>query len=184
VSSLNGFIGGTATAPIVVTTADNINESYATTTAASGDTRLSYNRLTFAGAGAGETLRAFSVVTAAQGAGQTTNGAHISMSVNTGGSISGAANALRATLGVAAGVTSGGTVAAIQADSDVGAAGVLPATASWIRFTNSGAGTGISNLFNVPSTMVANAVSVSATKTIKIIDSTGTAYYLMVSAAA
>jgi hypothetical protein len=184
VSSLNGFIGGTATAPIVVTTADNINESYATTSAASGDTRLSYNRLTFAGAGAGETLRAFSVVTAAQGAGQTTNGAHISMSVNTGGSISGAANALRATLGVAAGVTSGGTVAAIQADSDVGAAGVLPATASWIRFTNSGAGTGISNLFNVPSTMVANAVSVSATKTIKIIDSTGTAYYLMVSAAA
>ena len=184
VSSLNGFIGGTATDPIVVTTADNINESYATTSAASGDTRLSYNRLTFAGAGAGETLRAFSVVTAAQGAGQTTNGAHISMSVNTGGSISGAANALRATLGVAAGVTSGGTVAAIQADSDVGAAGVLPATASWIRFTNSGAGTGISNLFNVPSTMVANAVSVSATKTIKIIDSTGTAYYLMVSAAA
>jgi hypothetical protein len=184
VSSLNGFIGGTATDPIVVTTADNINESYATTTAASGDTRLSYNKLTFAGAGAGETLRAFSVVTAAQGAGQTTNGSHISLSVNTGGSISGAANALRATLGVAAGVTSGGTVAAIQADSDVGAAGVLPATASWIRFTNSGAGTGISNLFNVPSTMVANAVSVSATKTIKIIDSTGTAYYLMVSAAA
>jgi hypothetical protein len=32
VSSLNGFIGGTATDPIVVTTADNINESYATTT--------------------------------------------------------------------------------------------------------------------------------------------------------
>jgi len=184
VSSLNGFIGGTATDPIVVTTADNINESYATTTAASGDTRLSYNRLTFAGAGAGETLRAFSVVTAAQGAGQTTNGSHISLSVNTGGSISGAANALRATLGVAAGVTPGGTVAAIQADSDVGAAGVLPATASWIRFTNSGAGTGLSNLFNVPSTMVANAVSVSATKTIKIIDSTGTAYYLLVSAAA
>jgi hypothetical protein len=184
VSSLNGFIGGTATDPIVVTTADNINESYATTTAASGDTRLSYNRLTFAGAGAGETLRAFSVVTAAQGAGQTTNGAHISMSVNTGGSISGAGNALRATLGLAAGVSSGGTVAAIQADSDVGAGATLPATASWIRFTNSGAGTGLSNLFNVPSTMVANAVSVSATKTIKIIDSTGTAYYLLVSAAA
>jgi hypothetical protein len=184
VSSLNGFIGGTATDPIVVTTADNINESYATTSAASGDTRLSYNRLTFAGAGAGETLRAFSVVTAAQGAGQTTNGAHISMSVNTGGSISGAGNALRATLGLAAGVSSGGTVAAIQADSDVGAGATLPSNASWIRFTNSGTGTGLSNLFNVPAAMVANAVSVSATKTIKIIDSTGTAYYLMVSAAA
>jgi hypothetical protein len=182
VSSLNGFIGGTATDPIVVTTADNINESYATTSAASGDTRLSYNRLTFTGAGAGETLRAFSVVTAAQGAGQTTNGAHISMSVNTGGSISGAGNALRATLGVAAGVTPGGTVAAIQADSDVGAAGVLPATASWIRFTNSGAGTGLSNLFNLPSAMVVARTASASSHTIKIIVD-NTPYYLMVSSA-
>jgi len=180
VSSLNGFIGGTATDPIVVTTADNINESYATTSAASGDTRLSYNRLTFAGAGAGETLRAFSVVTAAQGAGQTTNGAHISMSVNTGGSISGAGNALRATLGLAAGVSSGGTVAAIQADSDVGAGATLPATAAWIRFTNSGAGTGLSNLFNLPAAMVPAKSAAAVTHTIKIIVD-GTPYYLMVS---
>jgi hypothetical protein len=180
VSSLNGFIGGTATDPIVVTTAENINESYATTSAASGDTRLSYNRLTFTGAGAGETLRAFSVVTAAQGAGQTTNGAHISMSVNTGGSISGAGNALRATLGLAAGVSSGGTVAAIQADSDVGAGATLPATAAWIRFTNSGAGTGLSNLFNLPAAMVPAKSAAAVTHTIKIIVD-GTPYYLMVS---
>jgi hypothetical protein len=180
VSSLNGFIGGTATDPIVVTTADNINESYATTTAASGDTRLSYNRLTFAGAGAGETLRAFSVVTAAQGAGQTTNGAHISMSVNTGGSISGAGNALRATLGLAAGVSSGGTVAAIQADSDVGAGATLPATAAWIRFTNSGAGTGLSNLFNLPTAMVPVKSAAAVSHTIKIMVGS-TPYYLMVS---
>jgi len=182
VSSLNGFIGGTATDPIVVTTADNINESYATTSAASGDTRLSYNRLTFAGAGAGETLRAFSVVTAAQGAGQTTNGAHISMSVNTGGSISGAGNALRATLGLAASVTPGGTIAAIQADSDVGAGATLPATASWIRFTNSGAGTGLSNLFNLPSAMVVARTASASSHTIKIIVD-NTPYYLMVSSA-
>ena len=184
VKSDNGFIGGTASSAVAVTTAQNINSFFGTTSATSGDTRLIYSKLTFTAAGAGETLRAFSVVTAAQGAGQTTNGAHISMSVNTGGSITGAGNALRATLGLAAGVSSGGTVAAIQADSDVGAGATLPSNASWIRFTNSGAGTGLSNLFNVPSTMVANAVSVSATKTIKIVDSTGTAYYLMVSAAA
>lgn len=182
VSSLNGFIGGTATNPIVVTTADNINESYATTSAASGDTRLSYNKLTFAGAGAGETLRAFSVVTAAQGAGQTTNGAHISLSVNTGGSISGAGNALRATLGLAAGVSSGGTVAAIQADSDVGAGATLPATAAWIRFTNSGAGTGLSNLFNLPSAMVVARTASASSHTIRIVVD-GTPYYLMVSSA-
>ena len=184
VSSQNGFIGGTATNPITVTTAQNINSSYATTSATTGDTRLVYDRLTFAGAGAGETLRAFSVVTAAQGAGQTTNGAHISMSVNTGGSISGAGNALRATLGLGAGVTSGGTVAAIQADSDVGAGGTLPSNAAWIRFTNSGAGTGFSQLFNVPAAMVGNAVAASATKTIKIVDSAGTPYWILVSAAA
>jgi hypothetical protein len=180
VSSLNGFISGTAANPITVTTADNINESYATTTAASGDTRLAYARLTFAGAGAGETLRAFSVVTAAQGAGQTTNGSHISLSVNTGGTISGAANALRATLGLAASVTPGGTIAAIQADSDVGAGATLPATAAWIRFTNSGAGTGLSNLFNLPAAMVPAKSAAAVTHTIKIIVD-GTPYYLMVS---
>ena len=182
VSSLNGFISGTASDPITVTTAGNIDQAYATTTAASGDTRLAYARLTFAGAGAGETTRVFSVVTAAQGAGQTTNGSHVSLSVNTGGSISGAANALRATLGLAASVTPGGTIAAIQADSDVGAGATLPATASWIRFTNSGAGTGLSNLFNLPSAMVVARTASASSHTIKIIVD-NTPYYLMVSSA-
>jgi hypothetical protein len=180
VASQNGFISGTAADPITVTTAGNIDQAYATTTAASGDTRLAYARLTFAGAGAGETTRVFSVVTAAQGAGQTTNGAHISMSVNTGGSISGAGNALRATLGLAAGVSSGGTVAAIQADSDVGAGATLPATAAWIRFTNSGAGTGLSNLFNLPTAMVPVKSAAAVSHTIKIMVGS-TPYYLMVS---
>ena len=180
VKSDNGFIGGTASSAVAVTTAQNINSFFGTTSATSGDTRLIYSKLTFTAAGAGETLRAFSVVTAAQGAGQTTNGAHISMSVDTGGSISGAGNALRATLGVAAGVTPGGTIAAIQADSDVGAAGVLPATAAWIRFTNSGAGTGLSNLFNLPAAMVPVKSAAAVTHTIKIIVD-GTPYYLMVS---
>jgi hypothetical protein len=102
------------------------------------------------------------------------------MSVNTGGSISGAGNALRATLGLAAGVSSGGTVAAIQADSDVGAGATLPATAAWIRFTNSGAGTGLSNLFNLPAAMVPAKSAAAVTHTIKIIVD-GTPYYLMVS---
>ena len=180
VKSDNGFIGGTASSAVAVTTAQNINSFFGTTSATSGDTRLIYSKLTFTAAGAGETLRAFSVVTAAQGAGQTTNGAHISMSVDTGGSISGAGNALRATLGVAAGVTPGGTVAAIQADSDVGAAGILPATAAWIRFTNSGAGTGLSNLINLPAAMVPVKSAAAVTHTIKIIVD-GTPYYLMVS---
>ena len=184
VASQNGFIGGTSSSPITVTTAQYINSSYATTSATTGDTRLTYEKLTFTAAGSGETLRAFSVVSGAAAVGGTINGAHISMSVNTGGSISGAGNALRATLGVAASVTPGGTLSAIQADSDVGAAGVLPSNAAWIRFTNSGAGTGFSQLFNVPAAMVNNAVAASATKTIKIVDSAGTPYWILVSAAA
>ena len=136
VSSLNGFIGGTSTDPIVVTTAQNINSSYATTSATTGDTRLVYDKLTFTAAGSGETLRAFSVVTGAAAVGGTINGAHISMSVNSGGSISGAGNALRATLGVAASVSPGGTLAAIQADSDIGSGATLPASTSFIRCTN------------------------------------------------
>jgi hypothetical protein len=154
---------------------------YATTTHASGDLRGFYARVDFDGAGGGETLRAFTRVTEAQGAGQTTNGAHISLSVNSGGSISGAGNALRATLGVASGVTPGGTLAAIQVDSDFPNTVTLPASAAFLRFTNSGTGT-IGNLMNVPNAMVvAKGGSTGYTHTIKIVTSTGATYYLMAS---
>ena len=180
VSSQNGFIGGTATDPITVTTAENISSFYGTTSATTGDTRLSYNRLAFTSTGSGETLRAFSVVSGANAAtGGTVNGAHISLSVNTGGSISGAGNGLRVTLGAAASVTVGGTVAALQVDSDLGAGATLPGNASFIRVTNSGSGT-ISNLFNLPDAMVQaiGATSTTATQKIRFVDSAGTAYFL------
>ena len=179
VASQNGFIGGTSTNPISVTTAQNINSSYGTTSATTGDTRLNYEKLTFTSTGSGETLRAFSVVTGAGAAtGGTINGAHISMSVNTGGTISGAANALRATLGVGASVTPGGTIAAIQVDSDIGAGATLPGNAAFLRFTNSGAGT-LANLMNVPAAMVGTNTQGAATNSLKIVDSAGTAYYIM-----
>jgi hypothetical protein len=179
VKSNGGFIDGTATSPITVTTAQNINSSYGSTSATTGDTRLSYQRLAFTAAGAGETARIFSVVSGAQGAGQTTNGAHISLSVNTGGTISGAANALRATLGVASGVTPGGTLAAIQIDSDIASGVTVPGSAAFIRVTNSGA-TSLSNLFNLPDAMVQaiGGTSTTATQKIRFVDSAGTAYFL------
>ena len=180
VRSLNGFISGTATDPITVTTAQNIDAAYATTSAATGDTRLTYQRLSFTSTGSGETLRAFSVVTGAGAAtGGTINGAHISMSVSTGGSISGAANALRATLGVASGVTPGGTLASIQIDSDIASGVTVPGTASFIRVTNSGA-TALSNLFNLPDAMVQaiGGTSTTPTQKIRFVDSAGTAYFL------
>jgi len=181
VKSNGGFIDGTLAAPITVTTAQNINSSFGTTSATTGDTRLSYQRLAFTSTGSGETLRALSVVTGANAATTgTINGAHISMSVNTGGTISGAANALRATLGVASGVTPGGTLAAIQIDSDIASGVTVPGSAAFIRVTNSNA-TALSNLMNIPTAMLTNSTA-TATKGIRFVDSGGTAYYILCAA--
>ena len=152
VTSLNGFSTGTSSVPVVVTSAGNISSSYGTTSAATGDTRLAYDKLTFTSTGSGETVRAFSVVTGASAAtAGTINGAHISMEVDTGGSISGAGNAVRATLGGTA-LSPGGTLAVIQADTNFASGVSLPATSSFIRVTDSGAGAGkVANLFNIAS---------------------------------
>jgi hypothetical protein len=179
VKSDNGFIGGTSSDPISVTTAQNISSFYATSSATTGDTRLNYSRLDITSTGSGETLRAFTRVTGASAAtGGTVNGAHISLSVNTGGTISGAANALRVTLGGAAGVSTGGTVASLQVDSDITNTTTLPASASFIRVTNSGTGT-IGNLFNLPAAMFVSQVAADSTHTIKTVASNGTNYYIM-----
>jgi hypothetical protein len=170
---------GTSAVPVAVTSSGVINGSYATTSATSGDTRLDYKKLTFSSTGSGETLRAFSVVTGASAAtAGTINGAHISMEVQ-GGSISGAANALRATVG---GTTAspGGTLAAIQADTNWDSGVTLPGSAAWIRFTESGTAK-MTNLLNVPAAMVTVKGSAALSHKIKIVDSAGTAYYIMVS---
>lgn len=177
VISLNGFSSGTSAAPVSVTTSGNISSSYGTTSATTGDTRLVYERLTFTSTGSGETFRAFSIVTGAgAAAGGTINGAHISLSVNGSGTISGAANALRTTLGGTS-TNPGGTIASIQCDSNFASGGTWT-NASFIRFTNSGTGT-VANLLNVPTAMVETVSAGTHTKSIKIVDSTGTPYYIM-----
>lgn len=183
VASQNGFIGGTAASPIAVKTAGNVSSSYVTSSAATGDTRLSYSRLDITSTGSGETLRAFTRVSGAGAAtGGTVNGAHISLSVNSGGSISGAGNALRATLGAAAGVTVGGTVAVIQLDSDAAATSTLPATASFIRVNDTNS-VKIRNLLNIPAPANGSIFAVHTTQTmthsIRIVSALGTSYYVM-----
>lgn len=173
VASDNGFIGGTSADPISVTTSGNISSFYGTTSATSGDTRLNYSKLTFTAAGAGETLRAYSIVTGAQGAGQTTNGAHISCDVNTGGSISGAANALRATLGGSA-TTPGGTLAVLQLDTNYNSNVTLSSASAFIRISDSGSQTGeVQNFLNIESgpaaTIVGTGTVGGTAKAIKIL---------------
>ena len=183
VKSDNGFIGGTSSSPISVTTAQNISSFYGTTSATSCDTRLKYSKLTFNAAGAGETLRAYSVVTGAQGAGQTTNGAHISCDVNTGGTISGAANALRATLGGSA-TTPGGTLAVLQLDTNYNSNVTLGSASAFIRISDSGSQTGeVQNFLNIESgpaaTIVGTGTVGGTAKAIKILIA-GVAHYITV----
>ena len=181
VVSQNGFSTGTSASPLAVTTAGNVDSAYVTTSAASGDTRLTYERLTFTSTGSGETFRALTQVTGAGAAtAGTVNGAHISLSINGSGTISGAGNALRATLGGTS-TNPGGTIAAIQADSDFASGGTWT-NASFIRFTNSGTGT-VANLFNIPAAMFVTSTATIA-KTLKVVASDGTPYYIMCSSAA
>jgi hypothetical protein len=184
VVSNNGFETGTSASPLAVTTAENINAAFATTSAATGDTRLSYNKLTFTSTGSGETLRAFSVVTGTNAAtAGTINGAHISLEVDgASATISGAANAIRATLG-GSDATPGGTLAVIQLDTNYSVNATLPATASFIRVTDSGANTGevplFANIETGPAATIAPTASSVTTvgKVIKVMVA-GTVYYV------
>lgn len=188
VASDNGFIGGTSTSPITFTTSGNMSSFYGTSSATTGDTRLNYSRLDITSTGSGETLRAFTRVSGAGAAtGGTVNGAHISLSVNSGGSISGAGNALRATLGAQAGVTVGGTVAVIQLDSDAAATSTLPGTVSFIRVNDTNS-VKIGNLLNIPApsngTIFATHTTQTMTHSIRIVSAAGTNYYVMCTDAA
>jgi hypothetical protein len=186
VNSQNGFESGTTTDPIAVTSAGNVSSSYVTASNTTGDVRLNYSRLTFTSTGSGETARFLTRVTGANGAtGGTINGAHISTSINTGGSISGAANAIRATIGAAVN-SPGGTLAALQLDTDFASGTSLGAESAFIRVTDSGAGTGkMTRLMNIGSgTGVFTAATSSSTLAGGIkVRIAGADYFLVVASA-
>jgi hypothetical protein len=183
---LDSFQVGSSNDPIAITSAGVLNGAYATTSATSGDTRLNFNRLTFTSTGSGETARFLTRVTGTNGAtGGTINGAHISTSVNTGGTISGAANAIRATIGGTS-TNPGGTLAALQLDSDFASGGTW-SNASFLRVTNSGTGE-VGNFALMPAVSAtgvfrAKVGSPVVTHTIPVV-SGGTTYYIMVSTVA
>jgi len=183
---LDSFQVGAANEPIEITSAGVLNGAYATTSATSGDTRLNFNRLTFTTTGSGETARFLTRVTGANAAtAGTINGAHVSTSVNTGGTISGAANAIRATIGGTS-TNPGGTLAALQLDSDFASGGTW-SNASFLRVTNSGTGE-VGNFALMPAVSAtgvfrAKVGSPVVSHTIPVV-SGGTTYYIMVSSIA
>jgi hypothetical protein len=177
---------GTSNAPIEINTSGVLNGAYATTSATSGDTRLNFSRLTFTSTGSGETARILTRVTGANGAtAGTINGAHVTCAINTGGTISGAANALRATIGGSS-TNPGGTLAALQLDSDFASGGTWTNT-SFLRVTNSGTGE-VGNFAVMPAVSATGVFRAKVgnpvvTHTIPV-TSGGTTYYIMVSTVA
>lgn len=165
-------------------------QTNAETIATSGDSRLRNERLYFSGAGgSGEVARFYGIVnnvTAATGG--TVNGAHVSLGVTgASGAVSGAGNALRTTLSLGAGTTAGGTLSALQLDSDFDATATVPSSASCIRVTNSNTGLW-ANLMTIPApsngSIFANHTTQTMTQSIRILGSNGTPYYIMCTNAA
>lgn len=160
------------------------------TEAPSGDTRGINLRLYFSGAGgSGEALRAYGIVnnvTAATGG--TVNGAHITLGVSgASGAVSGAGNALRATLAFGNGVNAGGTCSAIQIDSDFDNGCTLDSNVCALRLTNSNTKLW-PNLLQIPAasngTIFAAHTTQTMTHSIRIRDAANTAYYVMCTNAA
>lgn len=162
----------------------NLLGMFTKTTSASGDNRGLYWKHSFAGAGGGEVLRPVASVEATGvAAGGTVNGIHTTLSVATSSSVSGAGNAIRATLEAAAATrTLGGTCAAMQLDSNIGANNTLPAVWAFMRVTDSGS-VKVGKLFNLPvagnGLLVSTHTTDAMTHSVKCVLADGTVVYLM-----
>lgn len=177
---------GTAASPDSTATADKNHLGFwFKSTATSGDSRGMYLRMYFAGAGvSGEAARIFGTVDGVTAAtGGTVNGAHISLSVQgAAGAVSGAGNALRATLGIGASCSPGGTLAALQLDSDFDNAATVPANAAAIRVTDSNTKKW-SKFLRLPTIasagILAAHITDAMTHSVRCVDEAGTVFYLM-----
>lgn len=185
------YIGGASRMPLA-NGAHNFERIYEGANASSGDVRGVYRDLYFNNAGCGgEAVRLRGIANVASAAtGATINALHATGRVASGKTISGALNGIRATLEVAGtNPTPGGTLAAIQLDSNIVTGATLPATASMARVTQSGA-TKVPNLFQLPvpgaktaaatDLFVARHADATATHGIAIVDDGGTRYWIQV----
>lgn len=119
---------------------------------ASGDVRGEYKDLDFTSTGSGETLRLRGIANGTGVAtGGTVNALHATGRVASGKTVSGALNAARFTLEVAGTTpTPGGTLAAIQLDTNTVAGTVHGNEDAFIRVSQSGTAL-LTNLFNIES---------------------------------
>jgi hypothetical protein len=182
---------GSSNRPISASGAHIFGRQYFRHAGSSGDVRGVYADLDFTGAGSGETMRLRGIANGLLCAtGGTINALHATGRVASGKTVSGALNAIRATLEVAGTTpTPGGTLAALQLDDNIVTGATISAASAFIRVSHSGA-TELVNLLNLPAPgaktaaatdmFVARHADAAATHGIKIIDDAGTSYWLMV----
>lgn len=134
---------GSSTFPVTAhgAASHNFERVYYKSACSAGDVRGKYEDLEFSSTGAGETLRLRGIASGTLTAtGGTVNALHATGRVASGGTISGALNAIRATLEVAGTTpTPGGTLAALQLDSNIVTGATMGAKDAFIRVTDSGA---------------------------------------------
>lgn len=179
---------GSTSLPVTTGTANkNFLGYFLKTTASSGDCRGMYMRLYLGGTGGyGDAIRAYTTVT---GTGYSyASGLHATMSINSGATVTGSGSGLRATLGAAAASrTLSGALSAAHICSDIGTGNTLPTVHGFMRFTDDGS-VRLSNLAVIPNasngTIFAAHITQTMTHSIKIIDESGTAYYIMCTNAA
>lgn len=133
---------GTTANPATSATAGDIFAEFRTRSSAStGDNRGLYWRHEFTGAGGGECIRAFSKVSAAVG---TARGAHISLDVNTTGSVTGLGVGVDAQILVPDQALGGGTYGVVNSEifSAGSSSSVAASNIAFFRATASGDATG------------------------------------------
>ena len=130
--------------------AHNFRRNYFYHLGTSGDVRALYEDLYFNSTGSGEVIRVRGIANGTDVAtGGTVNGIHATGRVASGKTVSGALNAIRATLEVAGTTpTPGGTLAALQLDSNISTGWTAGNNDAFIRVGNTGAGL-IGNLLNI-----------------------------------
>jgi hypothetical protein len=176
---------GTETYPVTSLSADvKFLSYYCKTNAAAGDTRTCYFNLEMGGAGAATADAVRSRISVSGTAIGYATGLHSTCQVQAGGTVGGSSSGLRATYEAAAATrTLGGALSALHLASYVGAGNTMPTNNSFIRCTKDGS-VDFGNLLQLPAVAVNGSIfaahtTQTMTHSVRIIDSAGTAYYVM-----
>ena len=133
--------GGSNAYPILAEASKNLIDFRFKSAKTSGSNRALYLMTEFAGAGTGdgETIRAYTKVTANLSGSQEVHGIHATAQVGVGGVISGAIAGIRATIEATADTKNlGGKLACLNLDSNIGAGNTITGVASMIRLSKAG----------------------------------------------